>query len=149
MRYVLRDAQGVVVSLHRDPVPGAEPLPLQHPDVQAFLVAAGKPQGAASVDVPVTEARSFAELDANLVRVLEDLIDALIRRNVLRITDLPVEAQAKLFERKHFREGLQAHALRLFGHEACSPLGDAAAPPGEGDALPDLRALGLMPPAQD
>ena len=61
------------------------------------------------------EGRSFAGLDANLVRVLEDLIDVLIERNVLRITDLPAEAQQKLFDRKHFRSRVQKKSLQLFG----------------------------------
>ena len=66
MHYVVRDPNGSVVSLHREPVEGAELLPSHHPDVQAFLGHQG--------------GRSFAELDAGLVRVLEDLIDALLRR---------------------------------------------------------------------
>ena len=121
MRYAIRDPQGTIVSLHREPVPGAEPLPVQHPEVQAFLGNEGE--------------RSFAQMDANLVRVLEDLIDALIRRNVLRITDLPSEAQAKLFDRKHFREGMQAHALSLYagGQAGLSSSGQVVAPEG-GDA---------------
>ena len=100
MIHAIRDAQGQILSLHREPVEGSEHLSLSDPAVQAFLRADG--------------ARGFAELDAGLVRVLEDLIDALIRLNVLRITDLPLEAQTKLFERKHFREGLQTRALQLF-----------------------------------
>ena len=121
MRYAIRDPQGAIVSLHREPVPGAEPLPVQHPEVQAFLGSEGE--------------RSFAQMDADLVRVLEDLIDALIRRNVLRITDLPTEAQAKLFDRKHFREGMQGHALSLYGggHAGLSPSGQVM-PPDAGDA---------------
>ncbi len=100
MQYVVRDAQGSIVSLHRESVPGAELLPLNHPDIQAFLSS--------------NEGKSFATMDADLVRVLEDLIDVLLKRNVFCITDLPPEAQVKLFERKHFREGLQSHALNLF-----------------------------------
>ena len=122
MRYAIRDPQGAIVSLHREPVAGAEALPVQHPEVQAFLGNEGE--------------RSFAQLDANLVRVLEDLIDALIRRNVLRITDLPSEAQAKLFDRKHFREGMQAHALSLYGGEqtGLSPSGQGIPPDAGGAA---------------
>src|SRR3989344_4819972 len=107
MHYVVRDPNGSVISLHREPVDGAELLPSNHPDVQAFLGQQG--------------GRSFAEMDANLVRVLEDLIDALLRRNVLRITDLPLEAQVKLFERKQFRENMQGsarHAAALSGRSA-------------------------------
>jgi hypothetical protein len=102
MPYALRDALGQIASLHREPVAGGQSLDRQHPEVLAFL---GRDP----------DAERFASLDADLVRVLEDLIDALIRRNVLNITDLPPEAQAKLFDRKHFREGMQAHSLTLFG----------------------------------
>lgn len=123
MRYVLRDSTGSVISLHREPVPGAEMLPLGHPDVQAFLIHD-------------EEARSFAGMDADLVRVLEDLIDVLIDRNVLRITDLPAEAQQKLFDRKHFRSRVQAKSLRLFGAEQ-----DAL--PSDGVVASDFIHLGM------
>lgn len=99
MYYVLRDATGQICSLHRDPVVGAQVLPADHPDVRKFMGEGG-------------EAQQFASLDAGFLRVLEDLIDALIRRNVLCITDLPMEAQLKLFDRKHLREG--NHSLDLY-----------------------------------
>lgn len=121
MLHVLRDAEGRLVSLHREPVSGGEALPPDHPEVVAFL---GQDRGQ----------QRFAALDADLVRVLEDLIDALIRRHVINITDLPMEAQAKLFDRKHFREGMQAHALSLFGALGAAEGGDPAqAPPAWGD----------------
>lgn len=102
MLYVLRDASGEILSLHRSPVAGAHSIAPDHPDVAAFLGRSPDEQ-------------QFASLDAGLVRVVEDLIDVLIRRNVLCVTDLPPEAQAKLFDRKHFREGMQSHSLKLFG----------------------------------
>jgi len=55
----------------------------------------------------------FARLDADFVRVLEDVIDTLIARNVINITDLPDQAQAKLFARKNFREHASKSALQL------------------------------------
>lgn len=125
MRYVLRDDAGKIVSLHLEPVPGAEPLPRDNPEVKAFL----------ALD---DDEKSFAGLDANLVRVLEDLIDVLIERNVLRITDLPAEAQQKLFDRKHFRSRVQKKSLQLFG----SDFGGAPSP-SQG-VLPDVS--GLLPP---
>lgn len=45
--------------------------------------------------------------DASFIRVLEDLIDALIANGVLRMTDLPPEALAKLNERKQTRQRLR------------------------------------------
>ena len=56
----------------------------------------------------------FNRLDADFVRVIEDVIDTLITKNILNITDLPAEAQAKLFARKSFRERVSKSALRLF-----------------------------------
>lgn len=110
MRHVVRNAQGQVQSVHLQPVPGSEPLPGDHPEVRAFV--AGEEDGA---EVGTEGRASFESLDAGLVRVLEDLIDALLARNILRITDLPIEAQQKLFERKSFRSNHQKSALNLFG----------------------------------
>ena len=59
----------------------------------------------------------FARLDADFVRVLEDVIDTLIARHVINITDLPDQAQAKLFARKSFRERAGRNALSLFADE--------------------------------
>lgn len=129
MRYVLRDANGTIISLHRDAVPGSEALPTDHVEVQAFL---GTEEGQ----------RSFAGLDAGLVRVVEDLIDVLIERNVLRITDLPPEAQQKLFDRKHFRSLIHDKSLKLFGAEL-DKMGQ------DGGVLSDLMGLAEPPSSRD
>jgi hypothetical protein len=60
----------------------------------------------------------FARLDADFVRVLEDVIDTLIARNVINITDLPDQAQAKLFARKSYRDRVGRNALHLYGDSA-------------------------------
>lgn len=49
----------------------------------------------------------LSQLDADFVRVLEDLIDALLDKGVLRLTDLPPQAMAKLQRRKSARQRLQ------------------------------------------
>ena len=101
MPYALRTRDGLIASLHRQPEPGSEFLPPDHPDVLAFL---GRED----------QVNKFASMDAGLVRVLEDLVDVLIMRNVIRITDLPPEAQQKLFDRKHFRDRMHKNSLKLF-----------------------------------
>ncbi|MDO9313189.1 MAG: hypothetical protein Q7T97_01420 [Burkholderiaceae bacterium] len=60
------------------------------------------------------EGDGFSRLDADFVRVIEDVIDTLIVKNILNITDLPAEAQAKLFARKSFRERSTRNSLHLF-----------------------------------
>lgn len=103
MPYLRRDTSGSITSLHRDVAPGAaEFLADDHPDVQAFV-------GNSGLDAP------FARLDAGFIRVLEDLIDVLIRRQVINITDLPSAAQHKLYSRKGHRVPTALSELNLLG----------------------------------
>jgi hypothetical protein len=101
MPYITRNEEGAIASLLRDaPSADAEFLAADHPDISAFLGAA--------------DGADFHRLDADFVRVIEDVIDTLIAKNILNITDLPDQAQAKLFARKSFRERITQHSLRLF-----------------------------------
>jgi hypothetical protein len=50
--------------------------------------------------------QDLSALDADFVRVLEDLIDALIANGSLRLTDLPPHALEKLARRKQTRQRL-------------------------------------------
>lgn len=50
----------------------------------------------------------LAESDQTLIRVVEDLVDTLIRKDLLRFTDLPEAAQAKLLERRTLRRSVSA-----------------------------------------
>ena len=106
MPYVRRDADGRISSLHLASEPGTEFVEGADTAVQAFGESAGVHNAA--------DARlDFSRLDAEFVRVLEDVIDALIVRNLINITDLPEQAQAKLFARKTFRERVSTNSLQL------------------------------------
>lgn len=125
MPYARRDAAGLISSLHREPAAdAAEFLPEDHPEVRAFV------GGGSTGDEGATE--RFARMDADFVRVLEDVIDALINRNLINITDLPAEAQAKLFSRKSFRERRSSRALKLFGDADLSAIIPAVPPADDG-----------------
>jgi hypothetical protein len=103
MPYVRRNVEGSIVSLHRESsLEAAEFVDEKHPDVAVFLGRA--PQ----------KPEEFSKLDADFVRVIEDVIDTLIVKNIINISDLPAEAQAKLFARKSFRERVSKSSLRLF-----------------------------------
>jgi len=94
MRYVARDGAGqvVAVSLVQDVV-HPEALAEDAPELASF--ARGLPQQG-----------PLADSDLRLVRVLEDLIDLLIDKEVIRFTDLPAPAQEKLMERRSLRHSL-------------------------------------------
>ena len=54
--------------------------------------------------------------DAELVRVLEDLIEVLIANGTIRMTDLPPKALEKLTSRKQTRRKLN-NSLNLIGDD--------------------------------
>ena len=106
MPYVSRNPDGTVESLHLHASDSAvEWLDDRHPEVLAFFGAS-------------VEDTDFSRLDADFVRVIEDLVDVLLSKNILNITDLPSEAQAKLFARKSFREKASKNSLQLFDSDS-------------------------------
>ena len=58
-------------------------------------------------DGPRKGRQDFSALDDDFIRVLEDLIDALLSNGTLRLTDLPPQALEKLNRRKQVRERLR------------------------------------------
>lgn len=56
--------------------------------------------------------RAMSDLDDGFIRVLEDLIDALLSNGTLRLTDLPPQALEKLERRKATRQRMRdTHSL--------------------------------------
>ena len=103
MPYVRRNAEGRIVALLAEPEPDAsESLPSTHMEVVAFL----------ETD---PESAHFGALDADFVRVTEDLVYTLIEKGVLQFTDLPADAQRKLLARGTFRSRRIEGALDLLG----------------------------------
>lgn len=116
MPYVRRDAQGTLLSLHRTAEAGAsEWLDDDDPQLQAFLAPAD----------------GFQRLDADFIRVLEDLIDVLIDKHVINMTDLPEAARDKLAARRDHRRPSPLVGLNLLGE----------AP--EGEDIPALRLFSV------
>lgn len=101
MPYIRRSASGEIVALLHDTAPDAiEFQPATSPEVCAFL------------GMPVVN--NFSGLDSEFIRVMEDLIDVLLDKGLLRLTDLPPQAQRKLLARKDMRRKMQG-ALDLLG----------------------------------
>jgi len=101
MPYVKRDEQGRIITLNLEPGEGLTELPANSPELIEFMHKMGLEQS------------TLQQSDMRLVRVLEDLIDLLIDRDVIRFTDLPLPAQEKLMERRSIRQSL--NALNLLG----------------------------------
>ncbi|SEG52246.1 hypothetical protein [Marinobacterium lutimaris] len=95
MLYAQFDDQGKVKGLTESPLPGAREVSLRDPEVLEFL-AMGDGGNGEEFD-PDT---FLQESDKATIRILEDLIDTLIGRHLIRFTDLPMPAQKKLLGRR-------------------------------------------------
>ena len=84
--------------MHKKPEPGAgEQKTIMDEEILEFLNK--------NVDTdPWVKLLSLS--DIGIIRILEDLIDLLIRKNIILFTELPEEAQAKIRERKRVRKRL-------------------------------------------
>ena len=99
MPYVLRDEDGQVVAVSEVPLnDDAEKLPPDDPEVLALL--------ARTSDTELSEDEAFVHSDLGFIRVLEDLVEVLIRKGVISLSDLPGPAQDKLMQRRALRHWL-------------------------------------------
>lgn len=80
---------------------GAAPAELPLPDIlEQPLSMAGQRDTPRAV---------FSKMDADLIRVIEDLAYVLIEKGLIALRDLPPQAQNKLLERRGFRDRFQSY----------------------------------------
>jgi FMN phosphatase YigB (HAD superfamily) len=97
MPFVKRDASGRVVALFRERSDEApEYLAPSSQEVADFA----DPEGGRG------ERSSMLQSDLEMIRVYEDLIDILISKRIVVLTDFPPKAQEKLVRRKRLRSSL-------------------------------------------
>ncbi len=96
MPYVKRDQDGNISSLLSHCENNiTEELPADHPDIIAFLNQSS---------VNDYTSHLLYQSDYEFIRVLEDLIDVLLDKNIILLTDLPPPAQQKVMKRKQIRQ---------------------------------------------
>ncbi|KQN49650.1 tryptophan synthase subunit beta [Pseudomonas sp. Leaf48] len=97
MFYVQRDAQGLLVRVEAAAYAEAtETLPADHHEIQDWYAN----------EAVETSLKQLKQSDLEMIRVLDDLIQVLTQKGVIRVTDLPPAAQAKLMDRTQAREAL-------------------------------------------
>lgn len=102
--YIKRDANGQIESVSQKPIAGFdEELPAGSAELKTFLGTS-------------EASKALSESDLDMVRVLEDLIDLLIDKNVIQFTELPEAAQKKLLSRVSVRSKMR-EALDLLGDD--------------------------------
>ncbi len=96
MLYIERDDEGTIIGLHSSPNPNAtEQKSSIDQDVLDFLEKNASQESWHTL---------LALSDMGFIRLLEDLVDLLMRKNIIIFTELPEKAQEKLMERKKIRE---------------------------------------------
>jgi FMN phosphatase YigB (HAD superfamily) len=97
MPFVKRDASGRVIALFRERSDEApEYLAVSSPEIAEF----SDPEAAHG------ERTNMLQSDLEMIRVYEDLIDILISKRIVVLTDFPTKAQEKLVRRKRLRSSL-------------------------------------------
>lgn len=105
MLYVERAGDGKIIALHSSPEPNAEEQKSVIDDeILEFL----------HTTVSADSRKLLLSLsDMGIIRLLEDLIDLLIQKNVIFFTELPPQAQERITERKRIREKMASQELMV------------------------------------
>lgn len=104
--YIKRDKEGKISALFEQSTAGAEQIDMGAPEVLEFLSRCDN------------ENRfKLTQSDLQLIRVLEDLIEILISKNVITITDFPLVVIDKLVERQRIRKHLTGAIGMEFDNE--------------------------------
>lgn len=110
MPYAQRDSTGRISAISVEKTEAmAEWVEPDAPELKAYLA-----QLAGAVHTPEV-ASALSESDQALIRVVDDLVNVLVEKNLMRFTDLPEAAQKKLIERRSLRQSLTA--LKLLGDD--------------------------------
>lgn len=104
MTYIVRGEHGRIVTASNVPLAG-----------ECEQVAADSPELRAFIEDLAGENNVFESSDMKMIRAIEDVIDLLISKNVICITDLPGAVQSKLMERRSLRHSL--NTLNLIGED--------------------------------
>jgi hypothetical protein len=91
MPYIQRDEKGKIFKASARGLAGGEQLPHNHPDVLAFLRQRG--QDPQQVEVALNELR---RTDNEMARAVEDVIMILLKKNIVKMTDLPKQVQDRI-----------------------------------------------------
>ena len=92
MPYIQRNSDGRIIGISdKAGVDASEELDLTNPEVLAYLELARS---------------QLSSSDTETIRVIEDLVDLLIEKKLILLTDLPEAAQHKLSQRQRIRGDL-------------------------------------------
>ncbi|MDK9708581.1 MAG: hypothetical protein OEL83_16175 [Desulforhopalus sp.] len=103
MLYIERNEQGEIIAVKRDAGElEKETAAASGSDILEFLSANASKDSMLEL---------LAMMDSGIVRIVEDLIDVLIKKNLIMFSELPHEAQEKIFYRKQIRQRIKNETI--------------------------------------
>jgi DNA-directed RNA polymerase beta' subunit len=102
MPYVVYDENKTVLKVSARAIPGAAVLPHDHVDVIKFLES--RNMSPTLITEAVNELR---RTDTEMSRAVEDIITALLKKNILKMNDLPKAVQDRIAHRVKMRIQIQ------------------------------------------
>ncbi len=100
MPYVIRNKDGLIMSLHNESSdPAMQWVDGDSPEIQDFLNSMESQDSARS---------ALSSTDQDLIRVIEDLVDLLVKKQLIIFTELPKPVQIKLGARKKIRQDIES-----------------------------------------
>ncbi len=102
MPYVFRDEHGKILKVSARAIHGAELVPHSNPDVVDFLRNRG--QDPKVIEEALNDLR---RTDVEMSRAIEDVIMALLKKNILKLTDMPKAVQDRMALRVKLRLQIQ------------------------------------------
>ncbi|MEN8188885.1 MAG: hypothetical protein ABFS19_03490 [Thermodesulfobacteriota bacterium] len=105
MVYVKRDENGSIITIHNEnSSQDMEKKDLLDPEIMDFFFKSGDQD---------SYNKLLGLLDQGIIRVLDDLVELLIKKNIILATELPLEAQRKINERVKVRKKLMEQHLMV------------------------------------
>jgi len=104
MFYIERDDKGQIIALRSSPTLKAteQKNSLDQELLAFFETAIGNDESWQSI---------IAMSDSGFIRLLEDMVDLLIKKNIILFTELPEKAQEKILSRRRIRKHHTTHDL--------------------------------------
>ncbi len=101
MLYAIRNPEGRIIGLTEAARPGLQAVDVKNREVLDFL----------SINDEDFSAEDFLDQsDVGAVRIIEDMIDIMIDKNIILFTDFPLASQKKLLSRKLARTIIQSES---------------------------------------
>lgn len=108
MIYIQRDQNQKIIDIQFQQTEGFEEIGLFEPELKSFLENSKNEMLIKTV---------LEKLDLDMVRVIEDMVDLMIDKELILFTDLPSPVQNKLLFKRSIRQSLGDHHSHLIDEE--------------------------------